>query len=940
MSLSRVCMLSLLGYMAIILCACDSSNKEHGAASIIAAQNSSTSTGDRFGMIYIEAPEGPVILGTNDSTAPAREQPSMKVELTYNFYIGKSEVTRREFKKLLDSVAVPSNWRPITSIPMDSLNYPMTNVSYYDAVLYANARSKYEHWDTVYTYKSVSFDENGTCKSIEGLVFNPEINGYRLPTEAEWVLAANRSWKPSDGWNADNSNRKLHWVCTAEDVSQMDSTQRDSALCDMAGNALEWVNDWMGEFRDTALTNYVGASSGGSLGERVVKGGSFNDYAKSMKLYSRGDIYTVTSSSRSNYVGFRLAFGSIPDAIWLNSDGSVTESRIDILTRASTLGSTLGTNKIKLAFRNDLTGNLAYVDFSTGGSNAIEINGNIDVYHPEISPDGKWVAFCTKLEGVSGKSEVYVRHLDPSGSNLKKLNVESAAIPRWRVLDNGDTVIVFVTDAGNNKEKTAFASTSTWQVKFANFKFGTPEKLFDGAYHGGISGDDRLAVSGARLLRARIAEKNSTLMEQARDTIWYNEEQACNASLSRDESKRTLFLDFGGKAGKTFTGKSYGTHEMLLVADSTGQLVQGIPAPSGTSFDHSEWVLRTKNSPEESSDGVVATLVNENGAHTKIVLVNLKDSSITEIAAGMELWHPSLWVYGSARNEKADLDSAGVYYDSESDYENKSSAVELAYKMSEFWKVYKDVEYVAFGSSMTLNALIADSVKTFKTLNMSYTLGDIFGFMYVIKNYVLPYASSLKVLSVELSPAFLFHESDSMWNEIYENAPGFMYDENHIAGQFDAIVENSKQQEFTKEMFSSEYLEGTFLLPSKEWGEPIMYSDILWMYTSNGHYQINFDMFVGLRDNLEKQGIKFFVNITPRNPRYKETEAFDYFGPRWNVAEKVISMFEEEKFLIFDENKNGDHDYTDDMAYNTVHLSKEGARRYTERLDSLLETLK
>ena len=122
-----------------------------------------------------------------------------------------------------------------------------------------------------------------------------------------------------------------------------------------------------------------------------------------------------------------------------------------------------------------------------------------------------------------------MRDLNENGSNLVKLNVESAAIPRWRVLENGDTVIVYVTDAGVNKYDATFMSNSTWQVPFANGKFGTPQKLFDGAYHDGVSDDNLLAVSGARLLRARVND---------RDTIWYNGEQACNVSLSKDGEKQ------------------------------------------------------------------------------------------------------------------------------------------------------------------------------------------------------------------------------------------------------------------------------------------------------------------------------------------------------------------------------------------------------------------
>ena len=43
--------------------------------------------------------------------------------------------------------------------------------------------------------------------------------------------------------------------------------------------------------------------------------------------------------------------------------------------------------------------------------------------------------------------------------------------------------------------------------------------------------------------------------------------------------------------------------------------------------------------------------------------------------------------------------------------------------------------------------------------------------------------------------------------------------------------------------------------------------------------------------------------------------------------------------MIMDENNMGNHDYTDDMANDTDHLSEAGAAKLTHRLDSLIKTL-
>ena len=44
-------------------------------------------------------------------------------------------------------------------------------------------------------------------------------------------------------------------------------------------------------------------------------------------------------------------------------------------------------------------------------------------------------------------------------------------------------------------------------------------------------------------------------------------------------------------------------------------------------------------------------------------------------------------------------------------------------------------------------------------------------------------------------------------------------------------------------------------------------------------------------------------------------------------------------FILMDENNMGNHDYTDDMANDTDHLSEAGAAKLTHRLDSLIKTL-
>lgn len=851
--------------------------------------------------VFVKAEGEKVTLGTDDEEASVKDKPSMTVTFDYDFWIGKHEVTCGEMNLGCEG------------------NLPATNVTFFDAVLYANEQSKAAGFDTAYSYTAAFFDGMGSCVGLDGLVFHPEVDAFRLPTEAEWVYAASHGWNPEKSWHSANSNDQLHEVCT----SHVDSL----GLCDMAGNAMEWVGDLCVPFQKTTVENFVGGLSEGGLEERVLKGGSFRNNPESIQLYRRGDVYTVTSSTKSSYVGFRLAFGKIPEPVYLDVSGNKEKLSFSLLAGAKSLQGILGRSFSRFLFWDDASGSLVQVKFVGDKATYTEIETGVRAYHPDISFDGRYVAFCTGLEGVSGKSELYVYRLDGTAGAPVKLEVASAAIPRWRVTEDGDTVIVYVTDAGDNRNDSAFFAASTWQVKFEGGEFGKPEKLYEGAYHDGVSRDGRLAVTGARLLRAQL---------DGEDATWYDAQQACNASLNRSDNRTTIFLDFGSKKADS----SYGVHERILLADSSGKVSLSMSAPDGYSFDHTEWVV--------GSDSLfVATLVNANGAHQKIVLANPYTGKMFELAEGEELWHPAYWIFEDFDSTLA-LDSLGMYYST-----NGQVTHYLAEKMPLFWNYHDSAEVVCLGNSHMQAGVYPGEMKHF-AINLSTTPCDMHCIRYMYENYVTNHVKQLKYLVIGLDLDLWGEYDDGMSMALnMGDAPGYQYD---IAHEFWKDGVDKAFVEWVDQLgnalgYSPDIMENrgwAYFLCIPDWGAgedgyAEVVGDSTWSDDPT-RYESNYAELERILNLAEEQGIYVVGIVFPISPYYRNTGSYGRHGMRRSTAQMLMDRLgsissEHKNFVLMDENRMGNHDYTGNDATDYDHLCFRGARTLSRRLDSLLNTL-
>ena len=188
-----------------------------------------------------------------------------------SFFMDSTEVTQADYRSLMK--VNPSYFT-------GNDNRPVECMSWYDAVLYCNARSKHDLKDTVYSFSAISGAAGNGCRNLENLTIHYSKNGYRLPTEAEWEYACRAQSTSAYYWGADTTMLAMNvWYNINSNISThavASKLPNPFGLYDMIGNVCEWCNDWYSPYTSQAQTDPVGDTIGVY---RIRRGGSWTSSA-------------------------------------------------------------------------------------------------------------------------------------------------------------------------------------------------------------------------------------------------------------------------------------------------------------------------------------------------------------------------------------------------------------------------------------------------------------------------------------------------------------------------------------------------------------------------------------------------------------------------------------------------------------------------------------
>ncbi|MBU1413927.1 SUMF1/EgtB/PvdO family nonheme iron enzyme [Myxococcota bacterium] len=262
-----------------------------------------------------------------------RDATATNLSTVSSFVMSHHEVTR-------DQWTTVTGWLdPSDATHSSGTSDPVQMVNWYHAIAFCNLLSLLEGLTPVYSVSGVDFNSltYGEIPLVDDVTWNNAIadwlaDGYRLPTEMEWMWAAMgadaehpgavnttgymKFFAGSTGTNDREDYMVFGWglyetecgspedgrTTTARTNPVGSKLPNELGFLDLSGNVSEWIWDVFVDYPVGSVTDYRGPAALGW--GRVIRGGDWDGCSDWCSIDHRGD--PVTPSTASITVGFRV----------------------------------------------------------------------------------------------------------------------------------------------------------------------------------------------------------------------------------------------------------------------------------------------------------------------------------------------------------------------------------------------------------------------------------------------------------------------------------------------------------------------------------------------------------------------------------------------------------------------------------------------------------